>query len=266
MTQLQRLVITPTQREKQQIFLTDSQQHYLVKVLRLTKGNRFIAMDGEGSWWLSELAENLTQATIIESIDRQTELPLAVTLIVAMPKGNGLEQIISGATELGVTSIIPVKSDRTLLNPSPQKVQRWRRIAQESAEQSERQIVPTIHDPLDFTTSLKQQASQDYNTVKSLGCDRYICIARGDIPHLLNSLTTSELLQNTNRTTNYPPNSIIIATGPEGGWTPSEIAQAQAAEFQPVTLGKRILRSITAPIVALSIISSILEAKISQNI
>lgn len=258
MTQLQRLVIAATQIEKQQIFLNDSQQHYLVKVLRLTKGNRFIAMDGEGSWWLSELAENLTQATIIESIDRQTELPLAVTLMVAMPKGNGFEQIISGATELGVTSIIPVKSDRTLLNPSPQKLQRWRKIAQESAEQSERQIVPTIHDPLDFTTSLKQLASQETY--------RYICLARGDIPHLLNSLPVPKLLQNTNRTINYPPNSIIIATGPEGGWTPSEIAQAQAAGFQPVTLGKRILRSITAPIVALSIISSILEAKIYQDI
>ncbi len=254
---LQRLVIAATQRQNQQIFLTDSQQHYLVKVLRLNKKDRFIAMDGEGSWWLSELAENLTEATIIESITIQTELPLSVTLIIAMPKGNGFEQIISGATELGVSCIIPVKSDRTLLNPSPQKLERWRRIAQESAEQSERQIVPTILDPLDFTTSLEQLVNENSY--------RYICIARGDIPHLLNSLPTPELLENTDKITNYQPPSIVIATGPEGGWTPSEIEQAKAAGFQPVSLGKRILRSITAPIVAMSLIASVLEARKSRG-
>ncbi|MBD0340035.1 MAG: 16S rRNA (uracil(1498)-N(3))-methyltransferase, partial [Microcoleus sp. Co-bin12] len=62
MTQLQRLVIGPAQRKDQQIFLTDAQQHYLGRVLRLGTGDRFIAMDGQGSWWLSELEANLTQA------------------------------------------------------------------------------------------------------------------------------------------------------------------------------------------------------------
>jgi 16S rRNA (uracil1498-N3)-methyltransferase len=254
---LQRLVIAPTQRENQQIYLTDSQQHYLVKVLRLSKSDRFIAMDGKGSWWLSELAENMSQVTIIESITIKTELPLSVTLIIAMPKGNGIEQIISGVTELGVNCIIPVKSDRTLLNPSPQKLQRWRRIAQESAEQSERQIVPAILDPINFTTSLEQLVNE--NTY------RYICIARGDIPHLLNSLPTPELLENTDTITNYQPPSIVIATGPEGGWTNSEIEQAKAAGFQPVSLGKRILRAITAPIVAMSLIASVLEGRKSRG-
>ena len=175
---LQRLVISPTQRQNQQILLTDSQQHYLVRVLRLSRGSRFIAMDGEGNWWLSELMANLTDATIIESIPIQTELPCAITLIAAMPKGSGFEDIISGATELGVTCIIPIKSDRTILNPSPRKLERWRRIAQEAAEQSERQIVPTILDPLDFTPAIEQVIHSTTH--------RYICVARGNVPHLLN--------------------------------------------------------------------------------
>ncbi|HBB32132.1 MAG TPA: 16S rRNA (uracil(1498)-N(3))-methyltransferase [Cyanobacteria bacterium UBA8803] len=249
MPQLQRLVIAPTQRQNQEIVLTDAQQHYLVQVLRLGKGDRFIALDGQGSWWLSELAPSLTQATIIESLSVQTELPLAVTLMAAMPKGSGFEQVVAGATELGVTCILPIKSDRTLLNPSPQKVERWRRLVREAAEQSERQIVPTLLDPVDFTASLHQTATPN--------AYRYICVARGGATHLLSCLPDRGLLQETH----LQPPSIIVAIGPEGGWSPTEIEQATAAGFQPVSLGRRILRAVSAPIVALSLVASILEVK-----
>ncbi|MEQ8540906.1 MAG: 16S rRNA (uracil(1498)-N(3))-methyltransferase [Coleofasciculus sp. D1-CHI-01] len=284
---LQRLVISPTQRQNQQIFLTDSQQHYLVRVLRLTEGDRFIAMDGQENWWLSELVANLTEATIIESIPIQTELPCAITLMTAMPKGSGFEDVISAATELGVTDIIPIKSDRTILNPSPRKLERWRRIAQEAAEQSERQIVPTILDPLDFTSAIKQAIDSTTH--------RYICVARGNVPHLLNCLPKLEVIDpgdgedkgdeggfstirvttNDNSETrpyiqNPVPDEcsegsnlpiIAIATGPEGGWTPAEIEQAIAAGFQPVSLGHRILRAVTAPLMALSLIAASLEVQ-----
>jgi len=284
---LQRLVISPTQRQNQQILLTESQQHYLVRVLRLTEGDRFIAMDGQGNWWLSELVANLTEATIIESIPIQTELPWAITLIAAMPKGSGFEDIISAATELGVTSIIPIKSDRTILNPSPRKLERWRRIAQEAAEQSERQIVPTILDPLDFTSAIEQAINSTTH--------RYICVARGNLPHLLNCLPKLEIIDqgdgenkgdeggfshirvttnDNSKTHPYLQNPvsdkrsegsnlpiIAIATGPEGGWTPQEIEQAIAAGFQSVSLGHRILRAVTAPLVALSLISASLETQ-----
>jgi 16S rRNA (uracil1498-N3)-methyltransferase len=288
---LQRLVISPPQRQNQQILLTDSQQHYLVRVLRLSKGDRFIAMDGQGNWWLSELMANLTQATIIESIPIQTELPCAITLIAAMPKGSGFEDIISSATELGVTCILPVKSDRTILNPSSRKLERWRRIAQEAAEQSERQIVPTILDPLDFTSAIKQGIDSTTH--------RYICVARGNVPHLLNCLPKLEVIDqgdgedkgdedgfsqirvttNDNSETrpyiqNPVPDErsegskrpiIAIVTGPEGGWTPQEIEQAIAAGFQPVSLGHRILRAVTAPLMALSLIAASLETKKRQS-
>jgi len=251
LTQLQRLVIAPAQRKDQQILLTDPQQHYLGRVLRLGSGDRFIAMDGQGSWWLSELEANLTQAKIIESLAVQTELLVAVTLMAAMPKGSGFDEVVYQATELGVACIMPLKSDRTLLNPSPQKLERWRRLTQEAAEQSERQVVPTILDPVDFAASLKVAGTSDAH--------RYICVARGDAPHLLSCLLDKKLQLETSQPSNPQPPSVVIATGPEGGWSPAEIEQATAAGFQPVSLGRRILRAVTAPIVALSIVASVLD-------
>ncbi|HEY9599191.1 MAG TPA: 16S rRNA (uracil(1498)-N(3))-methyltransferase [Cyanophyceae cyanobacterium] len=251
MTQLQRIVIEQTQRQDELIVLTPPQQHYLNRVLRLGKGDRFIAMDGQGNWWLSELEANLNQAKIIESLSAQTELPVAVTLVVAMPKGTGMDDVVYQATELGVACIMPVKSDRTLLNPSPQKLERWRRIAQEAAEQSERQIVPSIPDPISFTASLELLKPSDIH--------RYICVTRQDAPHLLSCLLDKSLKFETSQSSNIHPVSVVIATGPEGGWTNAEVEQAITAGFQPVSLGCRILRAVTAPMVALSLIASILE-------
>lgn len=233
LTQLQRLVIAPSQLEQQEISLTPQQQHYLSRVLRLQTGDRFIAMNGQGQWWLAKLEG--AQAQILEPITVQSELPVLVTLIVALPK-NGFDEVVRQTTELGVASLIPVISDRTLLHPSPQKLDRWRRIAQEAAEQSERLIVPEILDPVPFATGLSLAKDQ-----------RYICVARGDSPHLLDCLLS----------THHSP--ITIATGPEGGWTPAEVEAAIANGFQPVSLGRRILRAVTAPIVALSLIAATFE-------
>ncbi|HEY9609432.1 16S rRNA (uracil(1498)-N(3))-methyltransferase [Allocoleopsis sp.] len=247
MVQLQRLVIAPQQHKEGEIFLTPSQQHYLSRVLRLKAGDRFIAMDGQGSWWVSELAADLTQANILESLCVETELSGTVTLMAAMPKGNGFDDVVYQATELGVACIIPLKSDRTLLNPSPQKLERWRRLTQEAAEQSERQIVPTLFDPIDFVASLElPETSNAY---------RYIAVARGDAPHLVSCLQNQILEPDAGQF------SVMIATGPEGGWTGTEVEQAKTAGFQPVSLGDRILRAVTAPIVALSVIASVLELK-----
>ncbi|MDZ4871208.1 MAG: Ribosomal RNA small subunit methyltransferase E [Chroococcidiopsis cubana SAG 39.79] len=289
MSQLQRIVIAPAQLQQQQIALTSQQQHYLTRVLRLRQGDRFIAMDGKGQWWLAVLAE--TTAQILEQMQVQTELPVEITLMVALPKGNGFDEVVRACTELGVNCFAPVTSDRTLLHPSPQKLDRWRRIAIEAAEQSERQIVPTILDPVPFSTGL----------LSVTGDRKYICVARGNSPHLFTSLQSippsppskgglqdslpalsgeldsshPPLQENSSppsQGNSSPPlqgglgGSIVIATGAEGGWTTNEVENAIAAGFQPVSLGKRILRAVTAPIVAVSQISAIIEmSRNSEN-
>ncbi|MBP0012636.1 MAG: 16S rRNA (uracil(1498)-N(3))-methyltransferase [Roseofilum sp. SBFL] len=229
MTQWQRVAIAPEQLDNDIIRLTPQQQHYLYRVLRLQPGDRFIALI-QPEWWLSELCD-LETAQRLEMIPMQTELAIAITLMVALPK-NGFEEIIRCCTELGVMEIMPVITDRTLLKPRPQKLERWRRIATESAEQCERQHIPTIADPLSFTQAMQTPHIHPY-----------LAVTRISVPHLLTLPLPS------------PSETILIATGPEGGWTPQEVEEATIAGFQPISLGQRILRAVTAPIVALSLLA-----------
>ncbi|MEG5043842.1 16S rRNA (uracil(1498)-N(3))-methyltransferase [Microcoleus sp. B4-C1] len=269
MPQLQRLAVTAAQICDRQIDLTREQQHYLNRVLRLQAGDRFIAMDGRGHWWLAvlEVRETGLFASIAEEIAVNRELPVEVTLMAALPKGNGFDEVVRQATELGVASIVPVTSDRTLLKPSAQKVDRWRRIAAEAAEQSERQLVPTILDPISFDFAVKN-CGQKY---------RYICVARGENRHLWDCLLGNleppqpPLVRGEQELEPHfvgavppcpPPGgelSIVIAIGPEGGWTEGEVERAIELGFEAVSLGSRILRAVTAPIVALSLVGAAFE-------
>ncbi|MEM7581135.1 MAG: 16S rRNA (uracil(1498)-N(3))-methyltransferase [Mastigocoleus sp.] len=270
MTQLQRIAIQPSQMQQDKVINLDEEQlHYLCRVLRLRPGSNFIAMDGMGKWWLAQLREN--NAIVIEEVENyQRELSTAITLIVALPK-NGFDEIVRCTTELGAACIIPVISDRTLLKPSPQKLQRWQRIAQEAAEQSERSIIPSVLEPAALKSVLSSTLVEDdgnssfINTSIHRSTYRYICAAREDSNHLINCLQKLKLQNpdSSNQLQHLPLQylpQIVIATGPEGGWTEAEINYAVDLGFVKVSLGKRILRAVTAPIAALSMITSILES------
>lgn len=229
-----RLVIAPEQIQEQQIKLDAQQLHYLLRVLRLTDGDRFIALNGIGNSWLAEITNR--SAIILESVTMQTELSVSLSLITALPKGSGYEEVIKCCTELGVSNFIPVISDRTMLQPSVNKMQRWRKIITEAAEQSERQIVPTLSTPINFSTAINSITSDS---------SKYICVARENLPSLGSRLTKQV------------SDSIIIATGCEGGWTEGEITLATSQGFEPVSLGKRILRAITAPIAVSALVAAL---------
>ena len=237
MAQLQRLAIAFSQLQEQTILLKLEQLHYLGHVLRLKEGESFIAIDGKGNSWLAALEAQ--QGRILEPLEVTSELPVAITLIAALPKGNGFDEVVRCCTELGVTTIMPVISDRTILNPSPQKLERWRRIATEAAEQSERAIIPAILEPVAFSSAI---ATVDGNY-------RYLCVARGEHPHLLDAINSGQ------------SGEIAIAIGCEGGWTGAEIDKAKELGFQKVSLGSRILRAVTAPIVALSMVAAAFETE-----
>lgn len=272
MAQLQRITVSSSQITQQSdqphIMLTPEQYHYLHRVLRLETGDQFVAMDGVGHWWLSQLAAEGQSAQIVQEFtDQQAsniELPLAVTLVTALPKGNGFDEVVRQVTELGVSRIIPVISDRTLLKPSDNRLKRWQRIANEAAEQSERRVIPTVHDP----TPLRQFFREVNHALK------YIAVARGNWPSLMQQLQTDlshihgDQLPATNPTSNPQPtqpsnlNNLTIAIGPEGGWTEAEVECAIAVGYQPISLGKRVLRAVTAPVVALSIVAATLEDRV----
>jgi 16S rRNA (uracil1498-N3)-methyltransferase len=237
---LQRITITPSQVYDNQIALTTEQHHYLTHVIRLRTGDEFQAIDGTGSCYLAAITAAGAQIIRI-AITVSQEFSQPIILICALPKGNNFDDLVRACTELGVTTILPAISDRTLLDPSPQKLQRWRKISQEAAEQSERLIVPTIEEPQALKTIFGGLINPAF---------KYLCEARGEHPHLLTSVQSSER--------NDLP--IIIAIGPEGGWTDGEIDLSIQHGFQLVSLGTRILRTITAPIVALSIVCAAIDS------
>jgi 16S rRNA (uracil1498-N3)-methyltransferase len=233
---LQRITIDPRQIQADQLTLTTDQQHYLVRVMRLVAGGQFQVIDGQGAIYLATLHN--TGATILEKLDLwDGELPVPVNLVLAIPK-NGLDDVIRACTELGVQAIYPVTSDRTIPKPASHKQQRWQKIAQEAAEQCERLIIPVIHDLQPWSQIFPPPTDQ-----------KFIGVARDNPPHLMRCTLAKA--------------PIWVVIGPEGGWTDRELTQAISQDWQPVSLGSRILRSITAPIVAMSIIGSILESQAS---
>jgi 16S rRNA (uracil1498-N3)-methyltransferase len=213
------------------IHLANDQFHYLQRVLRLQVGDRFIAMDGLGQTWLAEIGE--TVATIVESLIVTSELPRAVTLAIALPKGSGFDDVVRQVTELGVARIVPILSDRTQLQPNDKKFARWQKIAAEAAEQSERAIVPMILEPIPWKKYCQNPATSDV---------RLLCWERGDAPALLDVLPMV--------------GTIELAIGPEGGWTAAEVAGATSVGYQPVSLGSRILRAVTASVAVMAIVAA----------
>lgn len=237
--QYQRFVIEPEQQQGNLIYLNKAQHHYLRRVLRLSAGDRAVAITGNGEAWIVQLTPE--NAEIITAIEINTELPVTVTLLISLPK-QGVDEIVRCCTEIGVATIVPVLSERTVLNPSANKLTRWQRIAEEAAEQSERAIVPTLMQPITLSDALTQYSSLQQHC--------YFCTARQDVPLF------AEILPHQLR----PQDSLVIATGCEGGWTEEEIQQAKEANFQLVSLGRRILRAVTAPITVMSLAAAFSEA------
>ncbi|MBE9156307.1 16S rRNA (uracil(1498)-N(3))-methyltransferase [Nodosilinea sp. LEGE 06152] len=228
-------MVEPNQVVANQLRLSSSQQHYLYRVLRLGAGQQFVALDGLGQQWLATLTAVPDQAAIAPLPVSATATQAPITLAIALPKGSGFDDVVRQTTELGVSTIQPVISDRTLHQPNPKKLERWQRIALEATEQSERLLLPKILPPLPWRDYLQQTTEGQ----------RWICVARGDAPHLLAAAQVGD-----------PLVPAAIAIGPEGGWTAAEVEAAIAAEFQPVSLGPYILRAVTAPLAALTLVSA----------
>ncbi|MGB3790311.1 MAG: 16S rRNA (uracil(1498)-N(3))-methyltransferase [Phormidesmis sp.] len=238
---VQRITIDADQRQERCLLLRADQAHYLRRVLRLNAGDRFIAQDGKGEQWLAALSDRTDQAHLLEAITSSSTLATAapIRLAAALPKGNSFDQVVRQATELGVTHIYPILSDRTLLKPSSNKLARWQRIAQEASEQSERTTVPEILSPIDF---------QQFIIQSNWAGLRYICATRQNSSHLLSRIQ-SDLLS-------VDLLDVTLLIGPEGGWTSAEITVAIENGYQIVSLGSAVLRAVTASVTALSLVAA----------
>jgi 16S rRNA (uracil1498-N3)-methyltransferase len=149
-----------------------------------------------------------------------------------------MDWLVQKSVELGIHDLYPLVTARTVISdPSPHKVQRWGVIVREAAEQSERLLLPKVH-PVQpwahFMGSVSTAVGQNRLKV--------ICLARGERSGLGSILKA------------HGPKPVLLLTGPEGGFAPEEIAQAEEQGFIAAHLGPRILRAETAPLVALSLL------------
>jgi 16S rRNA (uracil1498-N3)-methyltransferase len=171
-------------------------------------------------------------ATVADADERE------IVLVMAIYKFDRMEWAIEKCTELGVTKIIPVIARRTdahLATAAGKRVERWRRIAHEAAQQSRRVRAPEIADTMKLKSVLEVEAGT----------------------RLL--LNEDERQKNIRDTLAEASDPITLAVGPEGGWTEDELAQFTAAGWQSVSLGKTILRAETAAMAAMAIVTAMLE-------
>jgi 16S rRNA (uracil1498-N3)-methyltransferase len=218
-------------------FIIGSDAHYLKDVLRSKPGDLIDLLDGTGMIYrakITKLEKDRISCEIISSQEAKSEPAVKITLAQALPKGHKMDFIVEKCTELGVSRIIPVLTERAVAKSA--KLERWRKIAKEAAEQSGRAIIPEIYELTTFDDILK--LSKDY--------------ALAIIPW-----EAEENISLKSTLTTYPPNhlsTILVLIGPEGGFSQKEVEKAKKAGFESVSLGKRILRAETAGMATLAMV------------
>jgi 16S rRNA (uracil1498-N3)-methyltransferase len=222
--------------------LTAEESRYLERVLRYRPGDGFAVVDGEGSLWTARLRDDRC-ADLEQPLAapwQQSARPLPRLVLAAAVVKRDFEVVVRMAVELGVDAVIPLVCEHTAVQ-GQLRPERWRSIAAEAAEQCERLWQPEIAAPLPVAALLTQLPS---------GALQLWASARGDGRPELDAL-----LEPLGPQAADAPTQVCLACGPEGGWSEGEELQAQAQGWQPVGLGPRILRSSTACVAGLSVIS-----------
>ncbi len=212
---------------------------HIITVLRMKTGDELLLCDGEGNEYMAEISafsKSRVEAQVLSRATREAASP-RVILGQGIPKSDKMDFIVQKATELGAAVIVPLVTERTIvkIRDEAKRAERWRKIAKEAAMQSNRADIPTIG-PI--------QSFRDY----------LLTLAPGPMTLFLfpweeGTIPIKDVLRATPGVKN-----IIVLIGPEGGFSQDEAALAQSKGFNPVSLGRTILRTETAAIAALSMI------------
>jgi len=230
----------PEARQPGQILSVSGQEfHHLRNVLRLARGDPLSVFDGVGhgfSGMILELTRREARVRLEAVEEPSPESPLAITLLVGVPKGEKLEVVIQKATELGVRAIQPISTLRSEVRAVPGReagrLARWRRVALEACKQSGRSRLPILEPPRSLEAALSGAPSGLRIVLDPLG-----------------NLLERPLLEQARES-----GSSALAIGPEGGWSPEEIGTFRDAGFVPIRLGPRTLRSETAAIASTALL------------
>ena len=233
--------------------LHGDQAQHLSRVLRAQPGMEFDVVAG-GRAWLARIASidrDRVHFTLLHELESAPALP--VTLLLSVFKFDRMEWAIEKAVELGCSRIVPVLAERTekhLAQAAAKRVDRWRRLSLEAAKQSRRSDLPEIAEPDRLTTILatdKPATPPEHLPVEA---------AAGPLRILLSETEEDQPLLRVLQESADAASGIMLAVGPEGGWTAAEIALFMDAGWQSVSLGPRILRVETAVIAALAVVNA----------
>lgn len=220
--------------------ITGQDYKHIKNVLRLKLGNNIIISDKEGKDFEARIIgfqDGKVEAEILQSIGKNKEPSVNISLFQALPKGEKMEYVIQKAVEIGVKKIIPVLTERVVVKldekSSIKKTERWNKISEQAAKQSGRNIIPEVVKPVNFNNTVK--ILESYNETLILYENE-------------ENVTLKEALNHIDNKTR----SIAIFIGPEGGFSREEIEALKC--FRVVSLGSRILRTETAGLVTAAII------------
>jgi 16S rRNA (uracil1498-N3)-methyltransferase len=220
---------------KQPVVIRDEKAHYLFSVLRCKKGERLIVTDEKGCSYAAQIFSASKKEVIIDITDAyilNTESNLNIILIQGLLKGEKMDFVIQKTTELGVSAIIPIITERSQLRET-RKHPRWKKIAEEASRQSGRTRIPEILEICSF--------KDVFDMPVLISGKGIIFWEQGGekLPAVTSRLSHAD--------------KILLLIGPEGGFSEEETLLASEKGFITATLGNRILRAETASIAAVSI-------------
>lgn len=232
------------------VTVTGEDAHHISRALRMAAGEHITVCDRQGTDYDCRLTDFLTDrvlARVEAQSPTETEPPYDVALYQGLPKGEKLDHIIQKAVECGACRIVPFESERCVVRireeKGDKKAERQNRIAAEAAKQCGRGILPVVEPARPFSLVLPDAKTVDL----ALFCYE----GEGTTP-------LPAVLADARKTSLQKP-KIALLIGSEGGFSPAEAAAAKENGWIPVGLGKRILRTETAPTVALAMICAGLE-------
>jgi 16S rRNA (uracil1498-N3)-methyltransferase len=220
--------------------LPESAATHVARVLRLREGAKIVAFDGRGDDHRCEILAvrgDRVRVRVDERLPGLPESPLAVTLVQAVSRGERMDLTLQKATELGVATIVPVLSARSVVrldaDQAARKLRHWQAIVASAAEQCGRSVLPDVRPPVDLDRHL---AAPAIAAVRLL-------------PHPGATLPLARI--------GAPAGGIELLVGPEGGFEDGEVASAVAAGYRTVSLGPRVLRTETAGMVAVTVLQAL---------